>query len=176
MPSSELNQLQVACNDAHAAYQHARNNLATALRKSADHEVVANISASVEQYGLNATLKHVRSSDPKITEAIKMLDGASDNLSLAVSARELHLMKNNPSHQRAFVTDGREYRLDVGKSTITFLDDPGNPQKVDIQKLDKLPYYDIIELDGPDLNAPVISDDDDDDDDDSPKRRKGRGR
>lgn len=177
MPSSQLNQLQVACNEAHAAYKRARTNLATAIQKSPDHGAVADIAASVEQCGLNATLKRVKTSDPKIAEAIRKLDDASDTLSLAVSERELHLLATNPAHKRAFVTDGREYTLDTAKSAITYLDDPSHPQHVDIQKLDKLPYYDTIELEAPALNTPVIPDeDDDDDDDDSPKRRKGRGR
>lgn len=174
MPAHTLNQLQAACNEAHARYKAARQSLASAVNKSPDAEVVADIAASVEEYGLNATLKRVKTTDPKVADAITKLTNAADTLSLAVSERELHLLANNPGHHRAFVSDGREYKLDLGQGTVTWLDNPDKPEKVDIQKLDKLPYYDTIEMDTPDLATPVIEDDDDDDDE--PTRRKGRGR
>jgi hypothetical protein len=177
MASSQLSQLQTVCNTALASYKAARTGLATALNKTPDHDVVADIAASAELYGLNATLKRVKTTDPKVAEAITKLSDASNTLSLAVSQRELHLLALNPAHQRAFVSDGREYRIDMDKGLVTWLDNPSQPEKVDNQKLDKLPYFDTIELDGPDLNAPVISEDEDEgDDDDSPRRRKGRGR
>lgn len=176
MQSSQLSQLQAACNAAHQRYAAARAAMAAALNKTPDHEVVADIAASVDEYGLHATLKRVSTNDPKVVAAIQNLVGAADTLSLAVSNRELHLLQKNPGHQRAFVSDGREYTLNLNTGTITWADKPNQPEKVDIQKLDKLPYYDTIDLEAPALNTPVIPDDDDEDDDDSPKRRKGRGR
>lgn len=176
MTSSQLSQLQTACNKAHQSYQAARRELAAAINTSPDHQVVADIAASTEEYGLHATLKRVSTRDPKVVAAIKKLVAATDALSLAVSERELHLLQSNPDHQRAFVSDGREYTIDITKGLVTWADNPGHPEKVDIHKLDKLPYYDTIEMDTPDLSTPVIEDDDDDDDDDSPRRRKGRGR
>lgn len=175
MASSQLSQLQAACNAAHAAYKAARQALAAAVNKSPDTELVADIAASVEEYGLNATLKRVKTTDPKVADAVTKLTTAADALSLAVSDRELHLLEKNPEHHRAFVSDGREYKLDMGKGLITWLDNPGQPEKVDIQKLDRLPYYDAVDLEAPALNTPAIADDDDDDDD-APTRRKGRGR
>lgn len=175
MASSELSQLQVACNAAHAKYRTARAALASAVNKTSDHHVVADIAASAEEYGLYATLKRLSTKDPKLVSAIQNLVAAADALSLAVSQRELHLLQSKPGHQRAFVSDGREYTVDIAKGMVTWADNPGHPEKVDIKKLDKLPYYDTIEMDTPDLATPVI-DDDEDDDDDSPKRRKGRGR
>ena len=175
MPSSQLSQLQASCNAAHAGYKAARATLAAALNKTADHEVVADIAASAEEYGLHATLKRVSTKDPKVVSAIQNLVAAADALSLAVSQRELHLLQAKPGHQRAFVSDGREYTVDIAKGMVTWADNPGRPEKVDIHKLDKLPYYDTIETDTPALSTPVIEDDEDDDDD-SPKRRKGRGR
>ncbi len=174
MPSSELSQLQAACNAAHAHYKAARTTLAAAINASPDHEVVADIVASTEEYGLHATLKRVRTKDPKVAAAITTLVTAADALSLAVSQRELHLLQSKPDHQRTFVSDGREYTLNGDH--IIWADSPDRPEKVDIHKLDKLPYYDTIEMDTPDLSTPVIEDDEDDDDDDSPRRRKGRGR
>jgi hypothetical protein len=174
MVSSQLSQLQAACNKAHQAYMAARNELAAAINASPDSEVVADIAASADFYGLNATIKRVTTSDPKVAQAITKLVEAADHHSLAVSDRELFLMEQNPNHQRTFVTDGREYRVDVDKGLITYVDDPNNPEKVNVQKLDKLPYYDLIEAETP-LIAHT-STDDEDDDDDSPKRRKGKGR
>lgn len=148
--------------------------MAAALNKTTDHDVVADIASSTEVYGLHATLKRVSTKDPKVADAITNLVTAADALSLAVSQRELHLLQLQPGRPRAFVSDGREYTLNGDQ--IIWADSPDRPEKVEIQKLDKLPYYDTIEMDTPDLSTPVIEDDDDDDDDDSPRRRKGRGR
>jgi hypothetical protein len=172
MATPTLNKLQAACNVAHAGYKAARQQLASAINKSPDAEVVADIAASLEEYGLHATLKRVKTNDPKVADAITKLTNAADTLSLAVSDRELYLLANTTGHQRAFVSDGREYKFDVGEGMVTWLDNPGKPEKVDVQKLDKLPYFDTIEMDTPDLGTPVIEDDEDDDD----QPRKGRRR
>jgi len=120
--------------------------LAAAVNRSPDDEVVGDIVCSTGEYGLNATLDRVKTSDPKVASAIKDLVAVADDLSIAVSERERYLIAQNPNHDRAFVYDGREYRLSLEEQTITFLDNPSQPEKVDIQKIDKLPEYDIIEL------------------------------
>ena len=146
MVSSQLSQLQAACNAAHARYQATRMALAAAVNKSPDDEIVGDIIGSTEEYGLNTTIKRVKTSDPKVAAAIENLVAASADLDIAVSDRERYLIIQNPNHNVAFVSDGREYHLDFEKSTITWLDNPSQPEKVDIQKLNKLPDYDIIEL------------------------------
>lgn len=147
MVSSQLSQLQAACNAAHARYQATRMALAAAVNKSPDDEIVGDIIGSTEEYGLNITIKRVKTSDPKVAATIENLVAAADDLSLAVSERERYLIAQNPNHNRAFVSDGREYHIDTEKCTITWLANPSQPEKVHIQKLNKLPDYDMIELD-----------------------------
>jgi|GEM_PF-6438256 len=171
MTSTELSQLQVACNRAHGAYREARKALAVAVNKTPDDAAIAELVTSTQELGLNATLKRLTTSDPKVADAIARLVDADDNLSRAVTAREAQLLKNNPQHQRAFVDDGREFTLDMEKGIWTYLDDPMNPIKVKVEKMAKLPY-DFVELEPQLLNTPIV----DEDDNDEPSRRKKRRR
>ena len=127
--------------------------MASAINKTPDSEAIAELVASTQELGLNATLHRLKTKDPKVPDAITALVEASDTLSLAIGARESHLTDANPKHQRVYVEDGREFTLDVEKGVWTYLDDPGNPLKVDIKKEAKLPY-DLPGFKGPDNDAP----------------------
>lgn len=140
MASAELTKLQAACTNAHKAYRAARVELADVINKSTDSDAIAELVASTQELGLNATLHRLKTSDPKVANAITGLVEASDALSLAVGAREQYLTAHNPTHQRVYVEDGREFTLDMEKGVWTYLDDPENPITVSITKDDKLPY------------------------------------
>jgi len=151
--SSELTQLQGACTEAHKAYRAARAALAATINKSTDSEAIAELVASAQELGLNATLHRLNTKDPKVADAITSLVEASDTLSLAIGAREHHLTAQNPKHQRVYIDDGREFTLDVEKGIWTYLDDPDNPIKVTLTKEAKLPY-DLPGFKGPDIEPP----------------------
>lgn len=140
MASSELTRLQGTCTQAHKEYRAARIALAAAINKTPDSEAIAELVASTQELGLNATLHRLNTKDPNVADAITALVEASDNLSLAIGARENHLTDTNPKHQRVYVEDGREFTLDVEKGVWTYLDDPANPLKVTLTKENKLPY------------------------------------
>jgi adenylosuccinate synthase len=138
--SSELTRLQGTCTQAHKEYRAARIALAAAINKTPDSEAIAELVASTQELGLNATLHRLNTKDPNVADAITALVEASDNLSLAIGARENYLTDTNPKHQRVYVEDGREFTLDVEKGVWTYLDDPANPLKVTLTKENKLPY------------------------------------
>lgn len=140
MAATELTRLKDACAQAHKDYRAALDALAAAINKTIDSDAVAELLTSAQDLGLNATLHRLKTKDPKVADAISALVEASDTLSLAIGARESHLAKTNPQHQRVYVNDGREFTLDMEKGVWTYLDDPAHPIKVSITKTDKLPY------------------------------------
>lgn len=166
MAVTDVSQLQAACNDAHARYRQARANLAKAVDKAPDDEAVSEIVDSLQELGLNATLLRLKTPDPKVAETITKLVDAADALDLAVASREDALDGKEPSRQRAYVDDGREFTLDLDAGTCTYLDDPGHPIKISIEKMDRLPYDHQV------LRAPELDDDEDDEDGGKKKSRR----
>lgn len=150
---SELPKLQAACTEAHKAYRAARVALAATINKSTDSKAIAELVASMQELGLNATLHRLKTNDPKVASAITSLVEASDSLSLAIGTREQFLTDQNPYHQRVYVDDGREFTLDLEKGVWTYLDDPDTPIKVTLTKEAKLPY-DLPGFKGPDVEPP----------------------
>lgn len=140
MASTQLTTLRAACAKAHKAYRTAREALAATIGKSTDSDAIAELVASTQELGLNATLHRLKTDDPKVADAITALVEASDRLSLAIGAREQFLTADNPKHQRVYVENGREFTLDMEKGSWTYLDDPGHPISVSLTKTDKLPY------------------------------------
>lgn len=150
---TELTKLQTACNDAHESYRAARVALAKTINKSPDSEAIAELVTSTQELGLNATLHRLKTTDPKVADAITALVEASDSLSHAIGDRESFLTQQNPAHQRVYVEDGREFTLDVEKGVWTYLDDSDHPIKVTLTKEHKLPY-DLPAFKGPDIEPP----------------------
>jgi len=138
--STELIRLQGACTEAHKAYRATRAALAAAINKSTDDDAIADLVASTQELGLDATLHRLKTNDPKVADAITALVEASDYLSLSIGAREEHLSRQNPKHDRVYIHDGREFTLDMEKGVWTYLDDPDNPIKITFDKETKLPY------------------------------------
>jgi adenylosuccinate synthase len=151
--STELTQLQASCSQAHKAYRAARISLAAAVNKSPDSESIAELVTSTQELGLNATLHRLKTTNPKVADAITALVEASDSLSHAIGDRESFLTQQNPAHQRVYIEDGREFTLDVEKGVWTYLDDPDHPIKVTLTKEHKLPY-DLLAFKGPNIEPP----------------------
>ena len=141
MPAPDVSKLQASIDASRANYLELRRRLANIV---SDERLADRLIAHAEDVGTEVTLERLRqqptqfelpADSPALNEKTlallpSLLEPLVDtmwDLDLAVGERERILCTADPSRQRRYSSNGREFTFNISSHMLTYVDDPTHP-------------------------------------------------
>ena len=124
-------------------FRAARSKLVNAIAPSTKEGAEQVISFAYE-FGVDAAVQQVmnannptgvtaaRQNALALAQILRSIIAITDRLDWLVSESNEQAVANNPAHKRVFMHFDRKFTIDPDKGTITYLDDPSNPQPIQL--------------------------------------------